>query len=305
MSEEIIDAEVVGQELEPVTHGNLFRTEDPVEIIRRASETADALAAVLRDRKLTSNISGKEHVRVEGWTLLGTMLGVFPVIEWTRPLDGGGWEARVEARTLAGQTVGAAEAQCTRAEKEWGPNPSKGRMRDDYALRSMAQTRAISKALRGPLGFVVTLAGYEATPAEEMPSQGFSEQTLHHSTGRVDQPMGPKPLAAPKSWAKLTEMVAAYDQQVHDWFFAFADSARRHLFPEAPDTKSLKKADKDFLFQKCAGAALHLREQFEPTEFPPPSLEDVRGAFALVLDVELAIPEEQLDEDAADAAARD
>jgi hypothetical protein len=33
----------------------------------------------------------------------------------------------------------------------------------------MAQTRAVSKALRGPLGFVVTLAGYEATPAEEMP----------------------------------------------------------------------------------------------------------------------------------------
>ena len=31
----------------------------------------------------------------------------------------------------------------------------------------MAQTRSTSKALRLPLGFVVALAGYEATPAEE------------------------------------------------------------------------------------------------------------------------------------------
>ena len=41
--------------------------------------------------------------------------------------------------------------------------------RDDYALRSMAQTRATSKALRQPLGFVITLAGFDPTPAEEMP----------------------------------------------------------------------------------------------------------------------------------------
>lgn len=287
-AEIIHDAEVIGTELEPVTHGNLFRTEDPVEIIRRASETADALAAVLRDRKLTTNIGGKDHVRVEGWTLLGTMLGVFPVVEWTRAVDDG-WEARVEARTLAGQVVGAAEAECLRTERLW-----KGR--DDYALRSMAQTRAVSKALRGPLGFVVTLAGYEATPAEEMPAGGFQEE-------RVVE--GPKPLAPPKSWAKLTEMIAAYDQGTHDMFFQFADAARRFLYPEAADTKSLAKKDKDFLFQKCAGAALHLREQFDPAEFPPPGLEDVRGAFALVLDVELTIPDEQLDEEAAAAAERD
>lgn len=271
-----IGPEPIGAELEPVPHGNLFRSEDPVEIIRRASETADALSNVLKDRKLTTNIQGREHVRVEGWTLLGTMLGVFPVVEWTRPVADG-WEARVEARTLAGQVVGAAEAECLRTEKTW-------KSRDDYALRSMAQTRAVSKALRGPLGFVVTLAGFDPTPAEEMPREGFQAER------RED---GPAPLKAPTSWAKLTEMVAAYDQGTHDLFFQFADSARRLLFPEATDTKSLGKQDKDFLFQKCAGAAVHLREAFEPTEFPPPTVDDVRTAFARVLDgQELAIPDE-------------
>jgi hypothetical protein len=89
------------------------------------------------------------------------MLGVFPVCVWTRQMEDG-WEARVEARTRAGEIVGAAEAECLRSEKTWAN-------RDDYALRSMAQTRATSKALRQPLGFVMQLAGFNPTPAEEMP----------------------------------------------------------------------------------------------------------------------------------------
>lgn len=147
----------------------LFRASDPAGIVAQATAVAAALAPVIDQQKLYTDISGRRHVRVEGWSLLGTMLGVFPVCAWSRPITyqgetGGnviGWEARVEARTLAGALVGAAEAQCTRDEPTWGGRP-------DYALRSMAQTRATSKALRLPLGFVVTLAGYDATPAEEM-----------------------------------------------------------------------------------------------------------------------------------------
>ena len=101
-------------------------------------------------------------MRVEGWTLCGTMLGVFPWLEWTRPLPRG-WEARVEARTLDGRGIGAAESECLRSEPKW-------KDRDDFHLRSMAATRATSKALRQPLGFVMHLAGYNPTPAEEIVS---------------------------------------------------------------------------------------------------------------------------------------
>jgi hypothetical protein len=63
------------------------------------------------------------------------MLGVVPVVEWTRPLeDGAGWEARVQAFTLDGRLVGADESMCSRSESHW-------RTRDEFALRSMAQTR--------------------------------------------------------------------------------------------------------------------------------------------------------------------
>jgi hypothetical protein len=152
----------------------LFGTDNPGEVVERASGVARTLADVVHKQNLVVRIGQSNHVRVEGWTFLGSLLGVFPVVEWTRPVMDGdakvGWEARVEARTRMGEIVGAGEAECLRSEKEWGPTPSKGRPRDDYALRSMAQTRAVSKALRMPLGFVMQLAGFNPTPAEEMPT---------------------------------------------------------------------------------------------------------------------------------------
>jgi len=39
---------------------------------------------------------------------------------------------------------------------------------DEYSVLSMAQTRAISKAYRNLFGYVMSAAGYEPTPAEEM-----------------------------------------------------------------------------------------------------------------------------------------
>lgn len=152
----------------------LFRTDDPVGVVEQASRVANALAGVIRAQKLSRRFGGadsKEHVYVEGWTLLGSMLGVFPVVEWSRPLqDGNGWEARVVARTKGGDTVGTAEAMCSRDEQTWHTRP-------DYALRSMAITRATSKAMRMPLGFVMTLAGFEATPADEMTVESEAART--------------------------------------------------------------------------------------------------------------------------------
>lgn len=164
--------EVVTQSyVAPPTDITLWGASTPAQIIEKAAEAATALAAVVDKQGLFTNIQGRKHVRVEGWTLLGSILGVFPVCVWTRPVMKGeeqiGWEARVEAHRN-GQVVGAADAQCLRSESLW-------KTRDDYALRSMAQTRATSKALRMPLGFVVSLAGYATTPAEEMDGIAISE----------------------------------------------------------------------------------------------------------------------------------
>lgn len=71
-----------------------------------------------------------------------------------------GFKARFQA-TKNGAGVGWGEGRCTRGE------PSKVNQ-EDFALSSMAQTRAQSRALGAPLKFVVKLAGYETTPAEEL-----------------------------------------------------------------------------------------------------------------------------------------
>jgi hypothetical protein len=155
---EVVEGELVHVEQPSI---NLIGSSDPEVFLTRVGAIANALAVVIRKQDLAVTIRGREHVRVEGWTCLGSLLGVFPELEWSRPIDGG-WEARVIAHTRAGETVGAAESMCTRSESRW-------RTADDYAIRSMASTRATSKALRQPLGFVIALAGFDPTPLEEMP----------------------------------------------------------------------------------------------------------------------------------------
>lgn len=137
------------------------------------------------------------HVNVEGWQTLATFLDLAVVPVWTRQVndpttgqprrvtfpvkvtrnkgqgqnrvttteeyevDGFDWEARVEV-FKDGSLIAGAEAMVSRSEDSW-------KTRDDHALRSMAQTRATGKAIAGAARWIVALAGYSATPAEEMP----------------------------------------------------------------------------------------------------------------------------------------
>ena len=109
-------------EIEPDEEIVLF-TGDPAARMQQMAETAAIIAEPVRARH-TVTISGRQHVRVEGWTMLGALLGVHPYLVWSRPslhdADDDGWEARVEARTRTGDVVGSAEAQCTRARENLG-----------------------------------------------------------------------------------------------------------------------------------------------------------------------------------------
>jgi len=159
--------ELVVRDQAPVT---LFGPTDPTLVLERMSEIATALVDVINQKHLYKTISGRKHILVEGWTTLGAMLGVTPHVVDVRPNEtGDGYIATVEARTLDGRIVGTAQAECSRSEKTWAN-------RDSYAIRSMAQTRAISRTLRAALGMVVVFAGYEATPAEEMPADDTPKQ---------------------------------------------------------------------------------------------------------------------------------
>jgi hypothetical protein len=214
MSEQVVDAEVVepehGGELVPAAPTTLFGTDDPSEVIGKATAVADALTAVIQAKGLYTQIQGKSHVRVEGWTLLGSMLGVTAICTHTEPVDGG-YLATVEARACDGRVLGRADALCTKHEKR-GPWKSA----DDYARLSMAQTRATSKALKGPLGFVVSLAGYQTTPAEEMTFAAPDAQTPEPQakpSDAISETEARALLAAAKESGVPTKLVSEWLQQ--------------------------------------------------------------------------------------------
>jgi hypothetical protein len=140
--------------------------ESPADFVRRNTEMATVLGKLIQDRKLYKVIQDRKYVMVEGWTTLGGMIGVLPREVEVKRLEDGGYEAIVElVHATDGLVIGRASALCGMDEKTWASRP-------EYARRSMAVTRATGKAYRLGFSWIVKLAGYEATPAEEMPIEG-------------------------------------------------------------------------------------------------------------------------------------
>lgn len=138
---------------------------NPEQMIEKATGIANALKGVITKAKLCVSIQGRDHVMVEGWTVMLSMLQVYPQVEWTRKIDDEDctYEARVRLVHMpSGRLVCAADAMARASEKP------KGWGRDEFSVRSMAQTRATGKAARLGFSWIVRLAGYEPTPAEEM-----------------------------------------------------------------------------------------------------------------------------------------
>lgn len=153
----------------PVALGTL-QAATPGALIAGASEIAGELATVIERQKLLDVIQGRKHVKVEGWTTLGIMLGVVAREVQTTEQDGI-YTATVELiRMSDGACLSRASAECG-DEKPWRDRPR-------YSRRSMAQTRATGKACRLAFSWIMALAGYEPTPAEEMPKDEGQRQPV-------------------------------------------------------------------------------------------------------------------------------
>ena len=158
---EIVEGEVELEPYEPPAT-TLFQTSDPSRALARMVEISKEIVAVIEQQHFYVTISGKKYITCPGWKVAGGMLGLFPYTVWTRPNESqDGYVARVEVRTLDERTIAAAEAECARDESTWKSRPK-------HALRSMAETRATSRALRAPVEQVFALHGFEGTAAEEM-----------------------------------------------------------------------------------------------------------------------------------------
>ena len=140
--------------------------------IAKSDETLDLakdLARFIKDNKLSTQVQGKEFVNVEGWQYAGSRLGIVPIVEHVINLSNEQelkYQAKVTLFDLRhGTTVGAGFAICSNKE-------SGKKFYQEFAIASMAQTRAIGKAYRNILAWIIRAAGYEPTPAEEMEYSG-------------------------------------------------------------------------------------------------------------------------------------
>lgn len=142
-------------------------TNPSYELINKDSmlKLSTELSQLIKEKGLSSNIQGKQFVNVEGWQFAGASLGLMPIITITTDLskdDEIKYMATCEVRNItSGQLVATGIALCSNKEKT-------KRFFDEYAILSMAQTRAIGKAYRNLLAWLMKAAGFEATPAEEM-----------------------------------------------------------------------------------------------------------------------------------------
>lgn len=143
-----------------------------------AINVANTLAPLVRSqglvvKGLNKKDPDKEYVMVEGWEVLGTFLGIVPVttiIDEIKNKHGivVGYRARatlyqnpiIENDQIVGGTVIA------RAEAEADKS---GFQKERFSISSMAQTRALGKAYRMGLSWIMKMAGFEGTFAEDMP----------------------------------------------------------------------------------------------------------------------------------------
>lgn len=202
---------------------------DPEAVVEQASRAAKALTKVVEQAKLSITIGPSKHLKFEAWQTVGRFYDLSPIIESVEHInDDVSWGYLAHAaviNTRSGIKVGGAEALCLEAEKNW-----KGK--DAFQIMSMAQTRAMAKALRSVLSFVVVLAGYEATPAEEI---------THETSERPPQPRQTVPITqgggsvsrAQTDFVCLEcgyEGLTRYDNKDGSVVYAHKDGATWHRF---------------------------------------------------------------------------
>jgi len=135
----------------------------PTEVVIMAGKLKNFIVG----QKLYTDIKGKNYAYVDGWQFAGFLTGLNAIIKKTINLSTDKemkWKAVAELY-LGDKCVGRGDALCSNKEE-------KKKSFDEYAILSMAQTRAIGKAFRNKLGWVMKLAGYESTPSEEMTKVG-------------------------------------------------------------------------------------------------------------------------------------
>lgn len=155
----------------------------PVELYRKATDVASLCKEIVV--KTAVNIQDRNYVKVEGWQAIATAHGCSAGARNVEKVEGG-YRCIGEVRRIdTGVVIAEAEGFVGEDEATWFGGVIQTRngqktlpKRNDYAIRAMCQTRAISRVCRSAFAHVVVLmdAGLSTTPAEEVPAEGFTDR---------------------------------------------------------------------------------------------------------------------------------
>ncbi len=155
----------------------------PQELMRHSTDVAGVSKEIVM--RTAMSIQGRKYVKLEGWQAIAVAHGCMLSACDVERIDGG-VRAMGEVRRMAdGVLLAKAEGFVGEDETTWygGETTSYGKTktmpkRPDYAIRAMAQTRAMSRAARSAFAHVVVLidTGLSTTPAEEVPLGGFGDE---------------------------------------------------------------------------------------------------------------------------------
>lgn len=177
---------------------------NPEQVLAEAGKAAQALKKIVDAKPKKVVINDEVYLEIEDWLTVGSFFGHTAKIVEDRFVEFGkaqGFEAKAVVLDQDGNEVTSAWAMCLNDEDKWGMRakyewqdekdangkkiwvaPSGGKKgyykgkrvkvgeepTPLFQLRSMAGTRAASKALSLRFRWVVVLAGYKPTPAEEI-----------------------------------------------------------------------------------------------------------------------------------------
>ena len=205
-----------------------------------ASLKAKSLTKMIKASDLAVNIRGSQHIKVEAWITLARGYGCTAKIVEGSVNRIPGFPAAFEARAEVLQwtptgtvVIGAAEAECgTEGDGQWATGG-----RPAFACRSMAQTRAVSKAIASVFRWVVVLAGYSGTPFDEMSlDEDRDLNTLPSHIITKDSPpsYGASAMGIEKATDKQLNLLnkLQYEGDMADMTKADASQAIKQLLPD-------------------------------------------------------------------------
>jgi hypothetical protein len=205
----------------------VYQPPTPEAILEKASHQASLLRDVVEKCKLVSTISGRKYVKVEGWCTLAKFQNARPKIEAVESREDGSYLAWASIVDGNGDVICRAAAECGRDEPTWMSRPA-------FARSSMAQTRATGKACRIAYAWIMAMAGYETTPAEEMdgvtverrPAQAQPhpvDEVVHAEVVKSDVPYDP---VVPFGKNKGTPVSKLTDSQLRWYWERVTDKER-------------------------------------------------------------------------------